>query len=174
MNNQIFFFFYNLAHQSAFFDGIVIFFAQTFPYFVVLAAFLFLLLHHQVLTSLNPFREFRKKWKEIVSVFLSGVFAWVLSALLKLLVHTPRPFAVFQNVQALFSETGYAFPSGHATFFSAIAFSIFFINKKAGYFFIICALLIGLARIIAGVHFPIDILGGIILGLTIAYFLKKR
>ena len=35
------------------------------------------------------------------------------------------------------------------------------------------ALLIGVARIIAGVHFPIDILGGFIIGFIVAYFIKK-
>jgi len=34
------------------------------------------------------------------------------------------------------------------------------------------AFLIGIARIIAGVHFPIDILGGFILGAGIAYLIK--
>ena len=78
---------------------------------------------------------------------------------------------------AIFAETGYAFPSGHATFFAALAMYIFFLNKKAGYVFMISALLVGLARIAAGVHFPVDILGGFVLGSTIAlfvnYFVKK-
>jgi len=34
------------------------------------------------------------------------------------------------------------------------------------------ALLIGIARIIAGVHFPVDILGGFILGILTAYLVK--
>jgi undecaprenyl-diphosphatase len=174
MNHTIFFFFYNFAHQSPLSDKVIIFFAQTFPYIVVLTALLFLLLHHHILTSLNPFKEFAKKWKEITLVFFSGVFAWGLAYLLKLLIHSARPFVEFDYVRPLFAENGYSFPSGHATFFAAIAVSLFFTHKRAGYFFIVSALLIGLARIIAGVHFPIDILGGFVLGSTIAYFLKKR
>ena len=76
---------------------------------------------------------------------------------------------VLENIRPLFPETGFAFPSGHATFFAALAISIFFLNKKVGYIFIFFALLIGLARIMAGVHFPIDILGGFILGSLVAY-----
>lgn len=173
MNNQIFFFFYNLAHQSVFFDKLVVFTADIFPYVVILIAGLFLLMHHDVLPSKNPFKEFIKKWKEICLVFFSGVLAWGIAFVLKILIHTYRPFIVFPNVHSLFSETGYAFPSGHATFFSALAVSIFLSHKKAGYLFMLFAFLIGVARIIAGVHFPIDILGGFVLGSTIAYFLKN-
>ena len=80
---------------------------------------------------------------------------------------------MFSNIVPLFSESGYAFPSGHATFFMALAFALFFNHKKAGYVFILFALLIGIARIIAGVHFPVDILGGFILGFFIAFFVKN-
>jgi len=169
MNNQIFFFFYNLAHQSAFFDQIIIFLAVYFPYIVVILAGLFLLFHHEVLQAENPFRFFLQKKKEILLVFFSGCLAWFFAYILKILIHIPRPFAAFLSIHNLFSETGYAFPSGHATFFSALAFSIFFMHKKAGYVFLFFAILIGLARIVAGVHFPIDILGGFILGGIVAY-----
>ncbi|OGI85692.1 hypothetical protein A3A01_00050 [Candidatus Nomurabacteria bacterium RIFCSPLOWO2_01_FULL_39_17] len=173
MNNQIFYFFYNLAHKSEFFDKLVIFFADTFPYLVILLALIFLLIHHKVLLSKNPLREFAQKWRGILFVFFSGGFAWLIAKIMKIMIHAPRPFAVLPDVQALLSETGLAFPSGHATFFSALAVSIFFSYKKAGYVFMFFAFLIGLARIIAGIHFPLDILGGFVLGSVIAYFLKN-
>ena len=155
MNNQIFFFFYNLAHQSNFFDQVIIFFAVYFIYIVVVLALLFL------------WRRFN--WREIVIVGMSGGLAWFTAKILKSLIHTPRPFEVFSEVQSLFTETGYAFPSGHTAGAFAIAFALFFLHKKTGYIFMFFALLIGLSRISAGVHFPIDILGGFILGALIAY-----
>ena len=163
MNNQIFFFFYNFAHQSDFLDKVIIFFALYFPYVVVvLVAFLLLFLH---------------KKKEILLVFFSGCLAYVFAYVLKYLIHTPRPFDVFSLVHSLITESGYAFPSGHATFFMALAVAIFFYHKKAGYIFMFFALLIGFARIMAGVHFPIDILGGFILGAiiscSVAFFVKN-
>ena len=141
MNNQIFFFFYNLAHQSVFFDEIVVFTAVYFPFVVVIFAGLFLLFHHEVLQAENPFRVFLEKKKEVLVVFLSGFSAYLLSVILKTLFHTLRPFLALPNVQALFSETGFAFPSSHAAFFSALAFSLFFLHKKAGYVFMFFALL---------------------------------
>lgn len=177
MNNAIFSFFYNLAHQSAIFDKLVIFTAIYFPYAVVILAGLFLLFHHEILGAEDPYRVFMEKKKEIFSVFFSVVLAGIIVEILKVLIHNPRPFDVLSQMSTLFPETGYAFPSFHATVFSALAVSLFFLHKKAGYIFMLFALLIGLARIIAGVHFPIDILGGFILGgaisCLVAYFSKN-
>ena len=169
MNNIIFFFLYNLAHQSKIFDDVVIFFAVYFPYIVIILAGLFLLFHHEVLQAESPFQVFLEKKKEILMVFFIGIIAWIADAILKFLIHTLRPFDIFSQVHPLFPESSYAFPSGHATFFMALAFSLFFLHKKAGYVFMFFALLIGTARIIAGVHFPIDILGGFVLGGLISF-----
>lgn len=164
MNNQIFFFFYNFSHQSQIFDSVAVFTAETLPYIVVILAILFLLFY-------------RKSWKEFFVVFVSSGSAYLISKILKILIHTNRPFVKFSYVQSLFFENGFAFPSGHATFFMALAISIFLLHKKMGYMFIFFALLISFARIIVGVHFPIDILGGFILGAGIsylfAYFIKS-
>ena len=172
MNNTIFYFFYSLAHQSLFLDKIIIFFANFFPYIVVILAGLFLLFHHEIFKAESPFEVFLAKKKEIFMVFFSGFLAYFISEILKILFHTTRPFLALPNVQALFTESSYAFPSGHATFFSALAFAIFFLHKKAGYVFICFAVLIGVARIVAGVHFPVDILGGFVLGGLVAYLLR--
>lgn len=177
MNNQIFFFFYSFAHQSKIFDDVIIFFAVYFPYLVIIFAGLFLLFHHEVLGAETPAQVFWEKKKEILGVFFAGILAYIVSILLKIFIQTPRPFDAFSQVHSLISETGYSFPSGHATFFMALAMSIFFMHKKAGYWFMFFALLIGLARIIAGVHFPVDILGGFVLGALVAwlveYFIKQ-
>lgn len=164
MNNQIFFFFYNLAHQSNFFDHVVVFLGVWLPYLVILTAGLYLIFY-------------RKSWREFFVVFFSGGLAVFFDLILKHLIQAPRPFIALADIQTLFPETGFAFPSGHATFFAALAVAIFFFHRKAGLVSMLLALLIGLARITAGVHFPVDILGGSALGALVAcmvaYFLKK-
>ncbi|KKQ08185.1 MAG: Bacitracin transport permease protein BCRC [Parcubacteria group bacterium GW2011_GWB1_36_5] len=173
MNNQIFFFFYNLAHQSAFFDNLVIFFAVYFPFIVIFLAGIFLLMHHEIFKAESIFQILMQKKKELLLAFLSSFLAYFLAVILKLLFHTSRPFLDLPNVQALFSETGFAFPSGHAAFFGALGVALFLTHKKAGYIFMFFAFIIGFSRVIAGIHFPIDILGGFVLGVIVAYFLKK-
>jgi len=173
MNDKIFFFFYGLAHQSAFLDHMIVFFADIFPYLIIIAVGIFLLFHHDMFGAQNPIVVIKQKYREILPVFLSGVVAWILAHTFKILLSMPRPAGTLEGVMPLFHEMGNGFPSGHSAFFMALAFSIFFIHKKAGYVFIAFAVLIGVARIAAGVHFPLDILGGFVLGYLIAYFLKN-
>ncbi|HEY4503046.1 MAG TPA: phosphatase PAP2 family protein [Candidatus Paceibacterota bacterium] len=173
MNEAIFYFFYNFSHQSELLDRLFVFFADTFPYIVIFLAFVFLLKHHDVLKSENPFKAFLVKWKEILGVFICSISAWILARMLKIFINTDRPFTVFSNVQELLVDNSFSFPSGHATFFGALAVLIFFHHKKTGLIFMFFALLISAARIMAGVHFPIDILGGFALGALIAYFVRN-
>ena len=160
MNNELFYFFYNLAHRSAFFDQVIIFTAVYFPFIVMFLAFIYLLFY-------------RKSLRDLIFVFFSAGLAGIISKLLKILIHTPRPALVLPDIQTLFAKISYTFPSDHASFFMALALSIFFMRKKAGYWFLFFALLVGIARVAAGVHFPVDILGGFALGALVAYFLKK-
>ncbi len=159
MDNQIFYFFYNYAHQANWLDNLIIFFAVYFSYVVGVLALIFLLFY-------------RKSWREFFIVFSSSIFAWVVAKVLKILIHTDRPFIALSNVQSLFPETGFAFPSQHAVVFAALAFAIFIKHKRAGYVFMIFTLIIGLTRIVGGVHFPGDILAGFLLGGVIAYIVQ--
>ena len=102
--------------------------------------------------------------------------AWLISYVIKDLVSAPRPFLVFaeSDMNLLFEWGGYnSFPSGHTTFFAALAVSLTFFHKKLGILYLFGALLIGLARIAGGVHFPIDILAGYALGGVVAYIVFK-
>jgi len=171
MNDNLFLFFHSLVNKSAFLDGLIVFIAKPFSYIVIFLAIVFLLIHKEVPNFKNPILLFKKRWKEITLVFLSGIFAWFIAQVLKSLIKADRPLTALSEAAPLFLKDGYAFPSGHAAFFTTLALAIFFSHKNAGYIFLFFALLIGVARIVAGVHFPIDILAGFALGALVAWFL---
>lgn len=63
-------------------------------------------------------------------------------------------------------EKSFSFPSGHtATSFGA-AIGIFYIDKKKGIAPLILAFLIGFSRIYIHVHYPSDVIGGMIVGIV--------
>lgn len=106
----------------------------------------------------------------LVSLSLfSALLAWFIASLIKYNLPSPRPFEVIKDLKPLFTtETGNAFPSGHATFFGALAVSVFLQNKKLGIIFIVGALLVAIARVLAGVHWPIDVTVGLLLGTLVS------
>jgi len=99
---------------------------------------------------------------EVVMVILTGGLAWGAAGLLKILVATARPFAVEAlNIVPLFIPNDpWGFPSGHTALFLALGLVTWFHDRVVGTIVIVLAVCIALTRIMAGVHFPLDILGG--------------
>lgn len=174
LNISIFNALHGLAFRSPFFDSVVVFCATVLGTIVVLATIIFLFYHHKSGAEKYSIAWFREKTLAIGSVCGSALAAYVLTIILKHIVSAPRPFALIRDVVPLIPESGFAFPSGHAAFFGAIALIVYKFDKKFGIAFIIAALLIGIARVVAGVHFPIDIVAGYILAAVVAHFADKH
>jgi undecaprenyl-diphosphatase len=76
----------------------------------------------------------------------------------------PRPFTS-QAVHLLFyHNTDSAFPSNAATLAFAMAVGIFLYWRKLGILMLVLAAYISLARVFVGIHYPLDVVGGLLLG----------
>lgn len=179
MNDQIFFFFYSFAHQSAFFDWVVIFLGYIFPILILLGVCIYVFVEADVFKKEDAFSiRFKRLVRKFAIICGPAILAYLIGTVLKEIIHLDRSFVQNNEIKPLFSPTQkYSFPSSHATTFSALALSVYFYNKKIGIFLLVSALVIGIMRIVAGVHFPLDILGGFILGglisYLVAYFVKS-
>ncbi len=92
------------------------------------------------------------------------------NTLIKNLVARPRPYTRLEDLTILISKPGeFSFPSGH-TASSFAAGVVFFrqLPKKWGVPALILAILIGLSRLYVGVHYPTDVLAGMIVGTLLA------
>ncbi len=90
--------------------------------------------------------------------------------ILKPLVARPRPYTLLLDLQILIDfPKDFSFPSGH-TASSFAAGIVFFRNlpKRYGIPALVLAVLIAVSRLYLGVHYPSDVLGGIISGTLLA------
>ncbi len=92
--------------------------------------------------------------------------------IIRLFYHRPRPYVAL-HLPHLLSDTSYSFPSGHTIFLFALATGVYGTNRKLAYWLYASGVLIGAARVAAGVHYPSDILGGAILGVCTGYAVYK-
>lgn len=116
----------------------------------------------------------KKNWKMVAeAIIAAGFIRFVLAEIIRRIWFRPRPF-VLQNFVPLIAQSAQeaSFPSGHATFFFALATIVYFYNKKLGIIFFIASFFIALARVFVGVHWPSDILAGALLGILMGYILN--
>ena len=57
-----------------------------------------------------------------------------------------------------------SFPSDHSTAAFAIAFAVFFLSRKVGIGFLVAATMVALSRVFVGLHYPSDVVAGVLIG----------
>ncbi|MDA8360279.1 MAG: phosphatase PAP2 family protein [Actinomycetota bacterium] len=95
------------------------------------------------------------------------VVAWVIAHYgLKPLVAERRPYLALPHVEVLLTKTtGYSFPSGHATVAGAVMVGLLLARRPiAAALAVVLGLLLGFGRVYTGMHYPFDVVGGLVIG----------
>ena len=93
----------------------------------------------------------------------------ILTEIIRFAVGRPRPFTALEFSPLIEPVASFSFPSGHAAVFFAIGMLMLLFRRRWGAWFLVLAAVMGAARVFAGVHWPLDILGGAIIGMGSAY-----
>ncbi len=85
----------------------------------------------------------------------------------------PRPYAVHPGEAHLLiaPSSDPSFPSDHATVAVAIATAVWGYDRLAGAILLALAALVALSRVVAGTHYPSDVMGGAVVGLLMTLVL---
>jgi undecaprenyl-diphosphatase len=131
-------------------NNFAFFLGESLIWIMVIVTFIFLFMGHR---------------KIMAGALISGVLAWFVGKFVKDFWFQPRP------VGAILQDG--SFPSNHASLAFGIAFFVYLKNKKLGILFLAMALFVGLGRIMVGVHFATDVVGGAILGIVTSWLIDN-
>lgn len=101
-----------------------------------------------------------------------------LSSLAVFIVNTvytrPRPFLSHEEISMLFYQpTDSSFPSNPIAATFAIAASVWVVNRRVGWFLFAAAGVYAFARVYAGVHYPLDVVAGALIGIVVTLLVLK-
>ena len=119
------------------------------------------------------FMGLTKKWlkiEQILHSFVVSFAAWGIARMIKdLFPSSLRPFQI-NGLPPLTLTTPFdgTFPSGHSAAAFGLAVAVFLYHKKIGVLYLLGAVIVCLGRIWGNVHYPIDVLGGTVLGTFVA------
>lgn len=142
----------DLAGQSQFLDSVMLAITRYGPFLLVLP-----------LLYLWFFRGAKGKKAALLALASMGL-ALLLAQIITIFYFRERPFAMHEVNLLIEKSPDSSFPSDHATFSFAIASMVWLQDRKAGWVSLALALLIGVSRVFVGTHYPLDILGGALLG----------
>ena len=117
-----------------------------------------------------------ERHKHQLGVFV-GMSATAIASLVVLIINVlysrPRPFVDLDVSMLFYQPTDPSFPSNGAAAAFALAASGWGVNRGIGYFMLAAAGLYSFARVYAGVHYPLDVIVGALIGMTVALLVFK-
>jgi undecaprenyl-diphosphatase len=115
----------------------------------------------------------RRPWV-LFTVAAAGLSADLLSLALRQLIGRDRPFVLHPEPKPLVGQpSSGSFPSGHASAAFACATVIAWASPRLAVPVYVLAALVAWSRVYVGVHYPLDVLGGAVLGVLVATALLK-
>lgn len=116
----------------------------------------------------------RKQRAFLICLAISMGLALVLSYIIGHYFAVARPFVDGYTTAYVHHSADAAFPSDHAILTASIAFTFILARYfTVGWLLLLTALIIGWARIYVGIHYPLDVFGGWVLGFIVAFISIK-
>lgn len=111
-----------------------------------------------------------RRLEGLMTLLALTLTAFLINLVVKPMFTRKRPYEILETVRTMINPPfGSSFPSGHAASSFAAASMLWFFNMPFRYFALALALLIAVSRVYLMVHFPSDVLVGVVSGIVISY-----
>lgn len=141
----------------------VIVFAASYLYLIILAL--------SVIIFVLVDRSTKIKIVKLAIIVLPLCF--IIALLSGTVIASPRPFVVEHIEPLIQSSTDNGFPSDHTLLSMVVAAIIFAYSRKWGSLLLGLAVVVGVARVLAQVHHPIDVIGSIVIASVTTYLVYR-
>ncbi|WP_019419933.1 undecaprenyl-diphosphatase [Paenibacillus sp. OSY-SE] len=150
----------DLGKQFASLNPVAVFVAEYMLYFLVLGMLVYW------------FTRTGKNRMMVIQAGLAFVLAEILGKMAGQLYTHHQPFAELPHVNKLIEHAiDNSFPSDHTILFFSICVSFWLVRKKEGWLWLGIACCVAVSRIWVGVHYPVDVAAGAMLGIVSALFI---
>lgn len=109
-------------------------------------------------------------YKTLIKYTLVPLITIVVAKILRKNINSKRPFEKMNITSLIRHKGGNSMPSNHSASAMVLAMALTYILPQYCLVFIILALITGIFRVIAGLHYPIDVLFGFFIGILIGVF----
>lgn len=104
----------------------------------------------------------------IIKAVIFTAITLSISEVLSTVLNTPRPFVMEVGRTLIEHAPTGSFPSNHMSIFSGIAFAYYFsAQRDLGRILLWTAWLVAWSRVYVGIHFPIDMVGALLIALAV-------
>ncbi len=151
------------------FDIFVFFCASFLP--VLIAVLFVILLCASLYRKTHGFEVMTIRLAEVETIkiaFITVILARLIALVLQNIFYRVRPY-VELGTPHLFVVSQWSFPSGHATVLFALVGAAYRFNRSAAAILALLSLIVCIGRVVAGVHYPTDIIGGALIGFFVGY-----
>lgn len=161
MNDHIFNLINGVTGRNSAVDDVIVFFAVNMQYVLIVSS-LWVIFHY-----------LGKKQPRIpVTLLSSFVVCMISDRLIETFYYHARPFVV-EKVHLLIRHSATtSFPSTHAIFMFSVSIPLLLFRETRcmGLFLFFLSLIGGISRVYVGVHYPLDILGSLIVSVIVSLF----
>ncbi|CEH31473.1 bacitracin ABC transporter permease [Aneurinibacillus migulanus] len=149
----------DLGKQYPYLNPVIVFLAEYMLYFVCLSIVVYW------------FTRTNKNRMMVIQAVIAFILAEILGKMAGQFHSHYQPFAVLPHVNQLIEhDIDNSFPSDHTILFFSVCISFWLVRKKGGGLWLMLPCCVAISRIWVGVHYPIDVITGALLGVISALF----